>query len=200
MLTPAGALAGEQRHHDAERAVHAGPAVVGHQVEREDRLAVRLADQVQHPGQREIVAVVGRVVLVWPVVAEAGERAVDQARVRGRERLVVAAQPLHDPGPEALHDDVGAGRELLEDGLAFRRLHVERERALVAVDVGERGAALGGRVLGLGGRRLDLQHVRAHVGEEHAGQLGGGDPRHLQHLDSVQHSHGALLTGRRRAP
>ena len=37
VLAPAGALAREQREHDAERAVHAGARVVGHQVERDDR-------------------------------------------------------------------------------------------------------------------------------------------------------------------
>ena len=37
-----------------------------------------------------------------------------------------------------------------------------------------------------------LQHVGPHVGQEHPGHLGGRNPRHLQHLDSVQHAHGDL--------
>ena len=64
MLAAAGSLAGEERQHDAQGAVQAGAGVVGDQVERDHRLAVLLADEVEDAGEREVVHVVRRTVAV----------------------------------------------------------------------------------------------------------------------------------------
>ena len=190
VLALARALAGEERQHDAEGAVHARPRVVGDDVERDLRLAVGLADQAEHPGQRQIVHVVGGQVAVRPAMAEARERAVDEAGVDGAHGLVVGAEPLHHLGPEPLHEDVGLGGEAPEHLLRLGLLQVEGDRALVPVDVREgRPPPLVG-VLGVAGRRLDLQHVGAHVGEHHARQLGRGHARQFQDRNAVEHSHG----------
>src|SRR5262245_32398304 len=132
----------EQGEHDAEGAVHARPRVVGHEVQRDDGLAVRLADQVEHAGQREIVHVVGGIVAVGPILTETGERAVHEPRIVLAERLVVGAESLRHPGAEAFDDDVDACRELPEERLPLGRFHVEGDGALVPVNVGEAGAAL----------------------------------------------------------
>jgi hypothetical protein len=134
---------------------------------------------------------VSRPVPVRTVLAEARQRAVDEAGVQLLERRVAGAEPIHHAGAEALDDDVGAGGELAEDGLALGGLHVERHRALVAVDEGVDGAA--DRLLVLVAARLgslDLEHIGAHVRHDHAGHLGRRHARELQDLDSVEHTHG----------
>ena len=179
-----------------ERAVQARPRVVGDEVQGNGRLAVGLADEAEHAGQRQVVHVVGRIVAVGAVLTEAGERAVDDARVEGADGLVVGAQPLHDARPEALHDDVGVRGQLPEDRLALGGLHVEGHAALVAVDEGEGGPPLRLGVAGLAvAGRLDLEDVGAHVGEHHAGHLRRRHAGHFEDLDPVEHSHGDLLLG-----
>jgi hypothetical protein len=192
VLAPARPLAREQRQHDAEGSVQARARVVGDEIERNDRLlAAGLADQVQDAGQRQVVHVVRGVVLVGSVLSEARQRAVHQARVQLAQRLVSCSEPVHHAGAEALDHDVGAGGEPAEDRLALGRLHVEGHRALVPVDEGVDRAAdrqLVGRPLGLW--RLDLQHVGAHVGHEHARHLSRRHPGQLQHFDPVERPHG----------
>src|SRR5215467_14415242 len=191
VLTAAGPLAGEERHHDAERPVQARAGVVGDQVERDDRLSVLLADQVQDAGEREVVHVVRRTIAIRPVLAEAGERAVDEPRIQLVQGLVVGAQALHHAGPEALHEHVGRCGELLEHRLPLGGFHVEGHRALVAVDEGVDRAAdpLVARVAVLLGR-LDLENLGAHVGQHHRRQLGRRHARQLENPDSVEYAHG----------
>ena len=171
--------------------MHARPRVVGHEVQRDDGLAVRLADQVEHAGQREIVHVVGGIVAVGPILTETGERAVHEPRIVLAERLVVGAESLRHPGAEAFDDDVDACRELPEERLPLGRFHVEGDGALVPVHVREGGAALAVGVLLRG--RVDLEDLRAHVREHHSGHLRRGNTGQLQHLDAVEDSHSVLL-------
>src|SRR3989449_10486669 len=117
VLAAPGSLAREEREDDAERAVHARARVVGDEVERDDGLAAGLADQPEDAREREVVHVVGGVVAVRAVLAEARERAVDEARVQAAQRRVVGAEPRHDARPEVLDDHISAGRELPEDRL-----------------------------------------------------------------------------------
>jgi hypothetical protein len=44
-------------------------------------------------------------------------------------------------------------------------------------------------ILALLGGRVDLQDIGAHVGQEHAGQLGRRHAREFQDLDAVEDSH-----------
>src|SRR5262245_21320177 len=68
VLSAAGPLAREERHHDAEGAVQAGAGVVGDEVEGDDRLSVLLPDQVQDAGEGEGVHVVRRAIAIRPVL------------------------------------------------------------------------------------------------------------------------------------
>ncbi len=89
--------------------------------------------------------------------------------------VVAVAHPRQHAGSEVLDDDVGLLGDPVEDLLRFRRLEVDRERALVAVpgeEVGALRAADPAVVEGHGAeqvalsRPLDLDDVGAHVGEQ----------------------------------
>ena len=65
---------------------------------------------------------------------EARDAGVDQSRVARGELLVAQAQPVHDPGPEVLHQDVGAAAIRREQRAVLGLAQVERDRLLAAID------------------------------------------------------------------
>ena len=191
-LALAGAFPSEQREHDAGHAVHGRSGVVGDDIERNGRRPFGLTDQVEHAAESQIVQVVGRVVPVRSVLAKAAQRAVHQARVEFAERVVIAAQAPHHPGPKALDQHVMVFGQVLQDGLSGGFLEVEGDAFFVAV--GE----IGGQLLGLIGgrrgaragqlarrRRLDLEHLGAHVRQHHGAERPRSHPGQLQDFDSV---------------
>jgi hypothetical protein len=98
-----------------------------------------------------------------------------------------------------LGHDVGGGEELLHDLQPAGRLEVHRHAALVAVEDHERGRLalhlrlrVAPRVVAAG-ELLDLDHVRAHVGEEHPAGRARHDLGELDHLDSIQRTHFIFL-------
>jgi hypothetical protein len=124
---------------------------------------------------------------VWPALAVARARAVDDARVDRLEVLVAVAHPGEDAGAEVL-DDVGLGPDPVEDPSPLH-LQIDRERALVAVP-GEKVRSPSADPAVVEGhsakqvtlpRPLDLDDVGAHVGEE----LGGERP--LQEVAEIEH-------------
>src|SRR5262249_54834866 len=133
----------------------------------------------------QIVAGPGR---LGAALAEARDRAVDEPWVLLPERLEAEAQSLHGARPEILQHDVGPGDEPVENGLALRRLQVQREALLAAVHRHEvRGLAArerwpAARVVALAGL-LDLEDLGAHVAQrhraewprEHAGEVDDAD-------------------------
>jgi hypothetical protein len=125
--------------------------------------------------------------LIGPVLAEAGNAAVDDARVDLLHRLVVDAEPVLDRGLEVLDDDIGLCRQFHEDFEPLLAFQVEGDRALVAVQVLEVGAvaAAAGRVGMLAGR-LDLDHIGAPVRKlPHRGRAGavGGQVDHRKAIE-----------------
>ena len=129
---------------------------------------------------------VGVGTLAGPGIAEAAKRRVDDPGVALPDDFVAQPKPVHDAGAHVLEHRVGVFAQA-EEGLAVGFvLEVERDAALVAVDAAEVTAvvaasvdarlALGGvdEVLGnrrrrprhVAGRRLDLDHVGAEVGED----------------------------------
>ena len=76
----------------------------------------------------------GRHVAVGAGVAEAGDGRVDDARVGGRDAVVVEPEAPGDARSVVLDYDVGARRKPQRRRLARRRLEVEGERALAAVE------------------------------------------------------------------
>ena len=98
------------------------------------------------------------------------------------QRVVADAEAVHDAGPEALDDHVGGGGELAERVDAGVGLQVARDRPararphLVPVVGAERVAA----------RRLDLDHVRALLGEEQHPERARDAPRQVEDADAVE--------------
>src|SRR3954452_24482243 len=108
---------------------------------------------------------------------------------------------LHDPRPEVLHDHVRVGDELAQQLLPLRPAEVQRDRALVAGDhlppqAGPRAvpAVRAGRVAV---RVLDLEHVGAHVAEQHRRDGRGVHRAHVEDLDPVERAgRSVVLRGR----
>jgi hypothetical protein len=74
--------------------------------------------------ERLDLAVVACLVPIWPGGAEAGDRAVDQARVDRPQRRVADAQAIHHAWPEILHNHVRLCGEPVNDVDGGRLLQV----------------------------------------------------------------------------
>jgi hypothetical protein len=169
----AGLLALVERRQHGLRRVHAGEQVHRGHAELQRRL-VGLAvqrHQARFALHHEVVAR-ARGLGAGAVVAR--DRAVDEARVLLAQLLVAQAQLVDAAELEVLDHHVALLRKVARDLLAFGRLQVERDRALVAVDAVEVGGlglahaqAPVARVVAAA-RVLDLDHLGAHVGQHHA--------------------------------
>ena len=168
-------LALEQRRHDAERAEQSRRQIGDRNADAHRALAGQAGDRHQ-PAHALRDLVEARPVLVGPVLAEARDAAVDDARIDLLQVLVVDAEPALHVGAEVLDHDVGLLHHLEERGAAFLGLQVERHAPLVAVQVLEVGAlarTAGGVAALLVRRHLDLDDVGAPVRElAHAGGAG----------------------------
>ena len=98
----------EQGGQQTDEQQHGAAAIVGDQVQRWRRPAVRAADGVQRAGQGQIIDIVTGGLRQWPGLTPTGHATVDQSRVPGQAELRSQAQPLHDAGPKALDQHVGA--------------------------------------------------------------------------------------------
>jgi len=125
---------------------------------------------------------------VRTVLPETRDAAEHDALVDLAQCRVVDAQPRLDVGPKILDDHVCSLDELAEDLQPFRVFQVERHAALVAMHILEIAAfarAAGSFAFVEAGRHLDLDHLRAPVGElanagrarAHAGQVDHFDMR-----------------------
>jgi hypothetical protein len=134
--------------------------------------------------------------IAWSARSNEGrDGADDQAGVRLPEGLGGAAEPIEDPGPEVLPDDVGDPAEVEEHVAAVRLLEVERHALLAPVD-GEEVRALAAVGAEEGrphaahrvapGRLLDLDHLRAQVGEQHRAVRPGEHAREVEDADAVE--------------
>ena len=103
----------------------------------------------------------------WTCLSVARNRRVDQARLGGRERRVVEAEPRHHARAEVLHDDVSAGDEPAERLTCVDPLQIEHHAEFAAVHRIERGALAAGtaghRACRVAARRLHFDHARPHV-------------------------------------
>ncbi len=119
----------------------------------------------------------------------------DQTRVPGLELLPADAPALQCPGPEVLHDDVGASCHLQEHVRPFRVAEIQPDVMLVARDLAPPdGHSLARRpvsphsVSALG--MLELDDVSSVVTEDLTRQGSGEDRRHVEHRDARQRSPG----------
>ena len=119
------------------------------------------AGRVQHPFERADIGLpqVGR--------CEARQRQVDQARMPLGEHVRAETEPVHHARPEVLDHHVGGGDQAPGGGAPGLALQVQLQPCLAAVVHRIRGVA------GIGAPSagpVDLDYLRALVGQQHAGQ------------------------------
>jgi hypothetical protein len=135
------------------------------------------------------------------LLAEAGDAQHHQPRVDVEQRVGAEPPLLHDPRPEVLHDHVRVGDELAQQLLPLRPAEVQRDRALVAGDhLPPQAVALAVPAVRAGRvavRVLDLEHVGAHVAEQHRRDRRGVHRAHVEDLDPVERAgRSVVLRGR----
>src|SRR3982075_1199072 len=206
----AGLLALSERRQDADHRIDAGEDV-GHRNSDAGRLALRQASDIHDPAHALDQEVVTGARRVGAVLAEAGDRAIDQPRIVGREALVVEPEFGEPADLEILDQDVGARRQLAHDALAIVGFEVELDRALAAIGRmvigGVEMAAVGRRHEGrapaagvvAGAPAFHLDHVGAEIGEHLAGPRPRQDAGELEHAETGQRGrHQCILCWSRR--
>ena len=127
--------------------------------------------------------------VIGAVLAEAGDAAIDDARVDLAHALVVDAELGLDVGAEVLDHHVGLLRQPPEHLEALRVFQVERHRPLVAVQILEvRAVARAARLFAAGvlQQGIDLDDIGAPVRElPHAGRPGA-DAGQIEHGEAGQ--------------
>ena len=144
---------------------------VGDRKPRRHGRAAAVAAQPGDPGQRLDEQVLTRPVPPWSVGAIAADACIDEARVDRAHRIPAKADPVHDPRPEIMDENVRArdeplhaievGRRFEVGGDAFLAAvdRVEERAVLVEMEVGERQPPA--RIAAVG--TLDLDDPRAKV-------------------------------------
>ena len=178
-LAEAVAVARDQRHHHRDGAGQRGEARGhGHRGEaRRGGVAVAAggggddAFPRRHPGPRV-------------VRGEAGQGAVDQARVVARGLRGPEAEAGHGAGPKVLHDDVGPGDQSARRGAVGPAAEVEHDVALAAVP-----RRVGRRLPPRAAGRVDVHDVGAVVGQQHRGERAGDPLAEVDDPDPVERPH-----------
>ena len=204
MLAQAGALPRQQRRlhaHDGEHAAaqvadgNAGPHLLPRPHAGDGHAAAEsLHDLVK-----------GRTLVMGAVLAEAGDRAGDDARVDRGQGVVVDLQPPGDAGGEVVQHHIGVAHQFVEEAQPGLGLEVDGHRTLVAVQGEEVGAhAVQGMLrvvlkqaagaLALAGR-LHLHRIAAEVGQDHAGVGAGQHVRQVDQADAGQGLAGGASSG-----
>ncbi len=185
------ALALVQRDEDAEREVEAG-GEVRHRDAHARRLGARQPGDAHQPAHALRDLVDATALGVRARLPEAGDRAEHDAWVAGVDRLVVEAEARLHRRAHVLDQDVGGVDQPEQQLTPLFRLEVEGQRALVAVEVLEVGAAAGAedraRVLGVH-RHFDPDHVGAPVGELPDARRPGARDRQVDDADVVEREH-----------
>ena len=202
MLADAALGAMRKRGAYGDAGVHAGDQV-GDRDPRLLRAAARPvvalagdAHQAAHALDHEVVP---RPLAPRPGMAEAGDRAIDEAGVDLLQLRVAEAVAIEVAEFEVLQQHVAARGELARDRLPLRVREIQRERFLAAVGAGEIGrfagvAALrvleprraeGARVVTLF-RPLDLDHLGAEVGEVLRRPRTREHTRQVEYADSCE--------------
>ena len=202
MLAHAGLGAVRERRAHGDRRVHAGHDVG----DRDARLlrpaagqVVALAGDAHQPGHPLDHEVVAGPLAVRAGLAEAGDRAVDEPRVDLLQ--VVVAEPVAGEVAElvVLEQHVATRRELAHHALPGGLREIDGDRLLAPVGAGEvrrLGRLLAARILQPRRaerarvvpllRTLDLDHLRAEVGEVLPGPRRGEHAREIEDADVGQ--------------
>jgi hypothetical protein len=118
----------------------------------------------QHPARGEVPDVVPRAIAQRTGLAESAQRADDEARRLGDERFRCAAEPREHPRAESFDEHVGARAQTAQHRGATRRLQIDDDASLAAVQSLELFRHRPQRIAFAG--VLQLDHVRAEIGQE----------------------------------
>ena len=188
----AGLLALHERGENADDRIDAGDDV-GDRNADALRLAVRRAGEIHdaaHALRHQIVAGARG---IGSVLAEAGDRAIDQARIVLAQARLVEPELGEPADLEVLDQHIGARGELFDDAAAFLALEIKLDRALAAIGGMEIGGAEMRSAGGLDERRppaagvvagalaLDLDDVGAKIGQQLPGPGTGKNAGKFQH-------------------
>ena len=122
------------------------------------------------------------------------------------DRVIAEAEPPNGARAEVLDHDVGGVNQLPENLAAGVALEIQGKAALVPVDTQVVGADVvderwspGARVVPLAWL-LDLDHLGAHVAQQHGAVGPGHDPGQIDDTNSVQRLHAHAPPSTRLAP
>ena len=206
-------VAREQPGQDRDRAEQPGHDVADRDahLRRLSPVLVRRPRDRHQPADRLHDEVVAGLPRIRAVRAEAGDREVHEVRVERGERGVPEPEPGQPTDPVVLDQHVRRAEEAPQDLAPGVGLEVDTDRALVPVDGEEVGG--GARARGsvtdprrspaprrVAVGRLDLDHVRAEVGEQHRAVRPGEDRRAVGDPDPGERPEAGLelaATGRR---
>jgi hypothetical protein len=174
------------------------------------------AHETAHALHQEVVA---RALRIRPRVAEAGDGAIDEARVDRVRRGIVEPVLREAADLEVLDDHVAALRHLAHQRLAGGGREIDRDRFLVAVGTQVVGRVARVRALAVlqewrtpqarvvaAARPLDLDDFCAQITQRLAGPGAGQDARDVEHPDVRQRAgsclalHRCALIAVRRSP
>ena len=137
-----------------------------------------------------------RTVAIRPALSETGDAGVDQARVDRLQRLVVDAKAGLHVGPVILDHDIRVAHQLAEDLDPLGRFQVQRQAALVAVQVLKiRTVARTAEPFAGAGRRLDLDHLGAPIGKLAHCRRTGADAGQVDDLEPGKRQRGRIGHG-----
>src|SRR5262245_27349862 len=190
-LALAAALAPKQRRSDCKSSRDASHGV-GHRIADPQRRRLLISGYAHDAREALNDLVVGGVELERTVLAETGNRTIDQVRPHLFQRRIAELKPLHDAGTEVLNHHTRRGDETTKNVAAFRSLQVERERPLTSVLSQKRCAHMGTIERRIGtelarqiarARHLDFDHIGAELGKLIAAEGAG------QHIGQVEDAH-----------
>ena len=188
-LTLAGLFPLVEREQNADRRVHAG-CDIGDGDAGARRL-VRITgggDDAAFALNQQIVSLH---VAIRTVLTVTGERAIDQPRIEFRQLFVTEPKPAGDAGRIVFEKDIRSLRQLLKNLPPLIFLHIDRQAALVAIEPNVTGGqSLHDRIPGANhvadARPLDLDHLRAHVGQQTSRERPREHLLESKNLNSIQ--------------
>ena len=199
MLALTGPQAVDQRRVD-HRERHIGAGRIGHRASRAQRRPAGYAGEGTDATHAERHAVVARLVTLRAVLSETRNRRINDRRVERAHRLVAETHLGGSAGQEVLDDHIGARRQDQREIAALGFFQVDRDAALVPVHrrEGRADAVLAADVAHVvaSTRPLDLDHIRAEIGEQHSAIGSRDDARQIENLDSFEHGDLMVSVGR----
>ena len=195
MAAAAARVALAQREQDVEHGRIAAAGDVRDQGWRDHRRAVRTGGEVQQAGFGQIVEIVRRDLRLGPALAVAGDRAIDQARIDRRERRMAEPEALHHARAKLLDQHIRGSQQRHQACPRAVRFEVDSDAPLAAIEQRKAGARraeprlVGAQLVAC--RPLDLDHLRAGLGQNQAGERSGQQRAEVDDPDAGKWLHAA---------